>query len=196
MTKSALIVFVKNPVAGKVKTRLAASIGAEKALEVYLQLSQRIYHSVQHVDADCFVYYAENEPQTDLWDGFEKRVQVQGTLGDRMKAAIGEVLKEGYSEVILMGSDIYGLTSDVITDGLEKLLNADVVLGPAEDGGYYLIGMSRLISAPFSLADWSQSEVLRETLNLLKAEGMEVSLLETLRDIDYESDLEGTDLLF
>jgi rSAM/selenodomain-associated transferase 1 len=182
-------------VAGKVKTRLAASIGAEKALDIYLQLSGRIRNSVQHVDADCFVYYTENAPQTDLWDGFEKRVQSQGTLGDRMKAAIGEVLEEGYSEVILMGSDIYGLRADVITDGLKKLSNADVVLGPAEDGGYYLIGMSRLISAPFSLQSWSHSNVLRETLDLLKAERTTVSLLETLRDIDYETDLEGTDLL-
>ncbi|MBL6446939.1 TIGR04282 family arsenosugar biosynthesis glycosyltransferase [Fulvivirga sp. 29W222] len=192
-----LIIFVKNPEVGKVKTRLAKTIGEEAALAVYLKLLTRTHKTVDSVACDKAIYYSGYVDSEDNWDNhsYQKHLQKGENLGQRMENAICESFSMGYNSVCLIGSDIYGLTSGIINNAFTQLATHDVVVGPAEDGGYYLIGMNRPHHEIFQLSQWSTSGVLRETLELIKAEGLTFVETQLLKDIDHAEDLKGTDLI-
>lgn len=196
MNKNALIIFIKNPIPGKVKTRLAADIGDEKALEIYTTLLTQLRRVTDTLSVDKFLFYSDYVEIKDSWDGAEynKHQQAEGGLGERMKDALKQIFHAGYARILLIGSDIYGINSSIITRAYEELDSNDLVIGPAEDGGYYLIGMKQLIAAPFVLQTWSHADVLTETLDILKKEGFSWSLIDVLRDIDTLEDVKGTGL--
>lgn len=189
--KSRLIIFVKNPELGKVKTRLASTIGDEKALEVYKLLLEKTHLETASLDVDKVVYYSNRVDCDDLWNegAFTKGVQAQGDLGAKMTSAFQEAFEEGFERVCVIGSDAYDLTQSHIESAFEKLLNANAVVGPAKDGGYYLLGMSRLYQEVFQNKSWSTDSVYNDTIEDFESLGLNYHVLPTLSDVDTEKDL-------
>ena len=196
--KKALIIFVRKPELGKVKTRLAATMGEEKALAVYRKLLEHTHYISEGVKAERFVFYFDEIEENDLWsDGnFIKRLQSPGDLGEKMHNAFAGLFDEGYNDVAIIGSDCYELTTAIIEDAFEMLQQNDLVIGPANDGGYYLLGMKKLCMELFSNIQWSTEKVLAQTLAACTSAGLSHSLLPKLTDIDTEADLNSMQHLF
>ena len=190
--KSALIIFVKNPVSGRVKTRLAATLGNQKALDIYRALLDHTHKISLNLQVDKFVFYNDFINDNDLWENeiYEKRLQDGTNLGDRMRKAFEQLFEAEYKKVIIIGSDCTELTSEIILDAIEVLLKHDVVIGPAFDGGYYLLGMNYFILQIFDNKSWSSNSVFSDTRRQLENFNISFNLIKTLRDVDQESDLE------
>ena len=188
-SKNALLIFTRNPELGKCKTRLAATVGDEKALEIYTFLVRHTAAISANVQADKFVYYSETLHVDDYWDDsvYKKKVQQGDDLGLRMLHAFKEAFANGYERVIIIGSDLYDLETTDIDQAFQALQLNDVVLGPAEDGGYYLLGMKQLYPSVFLNKQWGTASVLRATLNDLRAENS--ILLPEKNDVDYYEDI-------
>lgn len=193
-SKNALIIFTRNPELGKVKTRLAASIGDEKALRIYNFLIKHTLKITQHIAADKYVYYSENIAFQDVWDNtiFRKKLQQGADLGQRMHNAFNELFTLGYKKVIIVGSDIIDLNQQDIEDAFDKLDSHKFVIGPALDGGYYLLGMTELYEPIFSNKKWGTNTVLQCTLNDLKDK--KVLTLATKNDVDYLEDIKDVEV--
>jgi len=196
MNKQALIIFVKKPEIGKVKTRLAASIGDIKALEVYQKLLKRTFVVTQPLALDKFVYYTPEIVHDDIWndDLYFKALQTEGELGNRMQTAFEERYKAGYQRVCIIGSDCYQLSSQLLEQAYHKLEEHDVVIGPSTDGGYYLLGMKKLIPEFFANKPWSTDKVLEMTVADAKQQHLSCFLLPELTDVDREEDLKTMNL--
>jgi len=193
MPNKALIVFVRNPVLGKVKSRLAATLGDQKALDIYLALLDYTRSLLSHPAWECFVYSDSKWSGGDLWDGFAVHTQSGEDLGQRMQRAFEEQFASGFEKIVLIGSDCAEITRETLQDAFAALDEANYVIGPAKDGGYYLIGMNRMNATLFANILWSSSEVLELTLERLRPE--RVNLLTALRDVDVEADLLACDWL-
>ena len=190
MTKNLSIVFVRNPELGKVKTRLAKTIGDKKALNIYMLLLKHTESVLQKVSSDKVVYYSEEIQNNDLWSDrcFQKKLQKGNDLGERMQHAFEMAFKEGYEKVVIVGSDLFDLKSAHIENAFKALENHNLVIGPSLDGGYYLLGMKVLHPAVFKNKQWGTDSVLETTLKNLEQEN--VKLLEALNDIDTFDDLQ------
>ena len=190
MPKNLLLVFTRNPELGKVKTRLAKTVGDKTALEIYTFLLERTRDIAAKVSADKAVYYSVKVRENDIWDAsiFQKHQQVGEDLGIRMLHAFKNGFKAGYEKVIIIGSDLYDLTSETIENAIIALENNEVVIGPAEDGGYYLLGMNSLEEKIFKNKDWGTETVRKDTLEDLKDK--KVFLLGELNDVDVFEDIE------
>ena len=186
----AIIIFVRKPELGKVKTRLAASLGIEKALEIYKELLLHTRQICERVKADKFVYYHEQIEQNDLWDasGFDKKIQANAELGEKMLRAFTEVFDAGYKKVLIIGSDCLQLTDRLITEALSLLDKNDTVVGPAKDGGYYLLGMKNLHNFLFENKTWSSNNVFDETMKNAEDHQLNMAVLPMLTDVDTEAD--------
>ncbi|OKL38450.1 TIGR04282 family arsenosugar biosynthesis glycosyltransferase [Pontibacter flavimaris] len=187
-----LLLFVRNPELGKVKTRLAASVGPETALEVYIHLLQHTRQVTQALPMDKLVYYVGGVNKDDIWPNaiYQKREQVDGDLGQRMQAAFAAAYLEGYTSVVIIGSDCLQLTPEIILKAYEELETHDVVVGPALDGGYYLIGMNCLYPQLFQNKQWSTAHVFPETIQDLQRLKLSYALLPRLSDVDQVEDLD------
>lgn len=188
--KSAIIIFVRTPELGKVKTRLASSLGNEKTLEVYKELLLHTRQICEQVEADKFVYYHEKIEQNDFWDadGFNKRLQANAELGDKMRQAFKDIFDAGYRKVVIIGSDCLQLTDGHIKEALYLLEKNDTVIGPAKDGGYYLLGMKMLYPYFFENKTWSTSTVFNETMKDAELNQLNMAVLSILTDVDTEAD--------
>ena len=188
--KQALIIFVRNPVLGKVKTRLAATIGDEKALDIYKQLLQHTFNICSQVKAEKYIFYHEEIMEDDIWNAadFYKRLQVSTDLGDKMKAAFQELFNTGYKKIIIIGSDCLQLSPAIIESGYSMLQEKDAVIGPAKDGGYYLLGLRAMHEFIFENKKWSTASVFSQTLRELKQQQLSTGLLQELTDVDTEED--------
>ncbi len=193
MNETLLIVFVKNMVLGKVKTRLAKTIGDNKAFEVYKQLVDITEECSENVKADKHIYFSDTIINS-KWVNDQKFVQKGKNLGDRMLNAFGFGFKSGYQKIILIGSDLPDISPEIIEAGFQKLEENEVVFGPAEDGGYYLIGMNKPKECLFKNKPWSKPELLNITLEELGKQGVSFYLLQTLNDIDTFEDLKSSKL--
>ncbi|GGG40479.1 TIGR04282 family arsenosugar biosynthesis glycosyltransferase [Bizionia arctica] len=188
-SKKALIIFTRNPELGTCKTRLAKTIGDEAALKIYKHLLQHTVDITEKVKADKVVFYSEHIHKNDIWndDTFIKKLQQGNDLGIKMKNAFTDLFTSGYEKIMIVGSDILDLKTEHITDAFLKLDSHDVVLGPALDGGYYLLGMKQLHLNIFENKVWGTETVLESTLKDL--EHLNVFQLETLNDIDTFEDM-------
>lgn len=196
---SALLIFIKNPELGKVKTRLAATIGNEKALEVFKKLLVNIHDKSLNVRADKLLFYSTFVNQNDIWenDVFNKYIQNQSPdLGQRMLSAFEEARDLGYTKALIVGSDIYEISTEILQEGFELLEDAETVLGPSHDGGYYAIGFNfEKIHSPNFLQDvflnktWSHEHVAQEALEIINSYSYTCKFLPVLSDIDTEEDL-------
>ncbi len=195
----ALLIFIKNPELGKVKTRLAATIGDEKALKVFKKLLVNIHDKSLNVKADKLLFYSTFVDQNDIWENevFSKFVQNQSPdLGQRMLSAFEEARDLGYAKAIIVGSDIYDVSTEILQEGFELLEDAETVLGPSHDGGYYAIGFNfEKIQSPKFLHDvflnkiWSHEHVTQEAIEVINSYSFTCNFLPVLSDIDTEKDL-------
>ncbi|SHN20819.1 hypothetical protein SAMN04488057_110138 [Cyclobacterium lianum] len=188
--KKAIIVFQKYPEPGKVKTRLAATIGASKAANIYACLVRHTHRQVQALNAVIFVYYqgpitTEEYPKLGYW--FQKQQGID--LGERMSRAFQEVFKKGFEQVLVIGTDCLELESKHLYQAYSSLDKKDIVIGPARDGGYYLLGMRKYFPGLFQGIAWSTSSVFEATLKNAQSDGLSCGLLETLNDVDRYEDL-------
>ena len=189
---NALLIFTRNPEPGKCKTRLAAKIGDRAALGIFgflLGHTAAICRELEGVDK--LVYFSDRPGDGSIWDPgtFGYRLQSGDDLGERMANAFKEAFDAGHSRVIIIGSDLYDLSAADLRRAYELLEEKDVVLGPAEDGGYYLLGLKQLIPPLFRDKAWGSETVLEETLRDL--EGLQVGLLPERNDIDCYEDIAG-----
>jgi rSAM/selenodomain-associated transferase 1 len=191
MIKQALLIFTKNPEAGKVKTRLAATIGNEAALAVYKQLLSHTVEITNYLLVDKFVFYSNHIDHEDIWvnDCYFKEVQAGAGLGERMKNAFTSIFQKDYNKIVIIGTDCPGINAGIIMNAFAYLDSHDVVIGPAEDGGYYLLGMKQLYPELFENVNWSTSTVFDETTIKCAKLGLNCYLLPVLKDIDEEKDL-------
>ncbi|MCP4442205.1 MAG: glycosyltransferase [Aureispira sp.] len=192
MTDCLLIVFVKNPALGRAKTRLAASIGDEKALEVYKFLLEYTRTTTQATNADKVVFYTDFVDKSDSFDStaFQKQLQIQDDdLGERMYNAFEYAFGQGYERVLLIGSDCYELSTDILNNAFDELKEHEFVIGPANDGGYYLVGMNRLEKKIFTHKTWSTAEVFGNTVQDFENIEATYAILPMLTDIDYLEDM-------
>ena len=185
---NALLIFARKPELGKVKTRLAASIGDKKALEIYQKLLEHTRELARASNADVFVFLTETVDNI-FWNEFNCENQLGINLGDRMQNAFKIVFDNFYEKIIIIGSDCPALSIQTIDVAFEELDIHDAVIGPALDGGYYLLGMKKLIPAVFIDKQWSTDNVFEQTLNDLKKEKLSYSTLPVLSDLDEEKDI-------
>lgn len=187
--RDALIIFVKNPMPGKVKTRLAATMGHEKALQVYHALLARIRQATELLPVAKYLFYSDFVDKNDEWSNvhFVKKRQHNGDLGERMGMAFEEVLQQ-HQRAVIVGSDVPGITPDILNKAFEQLADHDFTIGGTEDGGYYLLGMSSYEPAVFSGIEWSTPVVYAQTMEMMARIGKSCARLPVLPDIDYEED--------
>ena len=190
---TAIIVMAKRPQLGKCKTRLAKGIGEEHAFEAYKILLSNTLKQVEDSHLPVFLFLT-GKGVLDVPGRFEIRDQTQGDLGVRMKDAFQCVFDQGFDQAIMMGTDCYELSTDHIAEAKNKLENdADIVLGPSEDGGYYLIGMNGMHEM-FEGIDWSTPQVFEQSLKKIEEQQLTLATLEELNDIDTLEDLRRSTL--
>ena len=191
MEENLILIFTRNPELGKVKTRLAASIGNQNALDVYKFLLKHTQEIVSKVDATRRILYSEEIIDNDIWDNkiYQKALQSGTDLGEKMKNAFAEGFKNGYKKIVIIGTDLYNLEASNIEIAFQKLENHDVVIGPAEDGGYYLLGLKHIPENIFSNKEWSTETVFKDTLNDIVS--YKVHLLDIKNDIDTVDDIKN-----
>lgn len=190
MNKSLLIVFAKNPDLGKVKTRLAATVGNEKALAIYHLLLSHTREISHNLPVDKAVFYSDYIDKEDKWENntYLKYLQEGGDLGKRMLNAAKKGFEMDYSNICIIGTDNLEITEEIIATGFDALLNNDAVIGPAFDGGYYLLGMKKLYVELFENKQWSTESVFESSIADFKRASLTYFTLPTLHDIDTEED--------
>ncbi|SOE20753.1 hypothetical protein SAMN06298216_1235 [Spirosomataceae bacterium TFI 002] len=200
---NALIIFIKNPELGKAKTRLAATVGDEKALIVYRYLLQHTRDNAEKLDVKRLLFYSKAVDLNDEWpnDLFQKELQHPSpNLGDKMLDAFQRASQEGLEKVMIIGSDCFDLSSKILEQGFEALEKNDAILGKAFDGGYYTIGfnfsqlgekLDEVLKSLFLNKEWSHENVGQQAEDAFIENKLSYSLLPTLNDVDTEKDLKG-----
>lgn len=188
-TTNALIVFVRNPELGKVKTRLAEGVGSVNALTIYKALLAHTQQLVCKIDAATYVYYHDWINHNDGWNGCEKHLQTAGDLGNKMEHAIQSAMEKGHQRVVIIGSDCYDLTTAILQASFDQLIQNQVVIGPATDGGYYLLGMQAPYRSLMKNISWSTAAVFEQTMQQIVYHQLTVATLPVLSDVDTEADL-------
>ncbi len=191
MKNQLLVLFYRNPVLGKVKTRLAARIGDEKALAVYFLLSHHTKEITTPVACDKNLYYTDFIDTEDNWPTtvYHKSLQHGADLGEKMMHAFHDGFEKKYDAICIIGTDCFELTTGIVESAFEMLKTNDVVIGPAKDGGYYLLGMNRLYGPLFQNKKWSSDSVAASTIRDCKDLNLKVFELPMLTDVDEEKDL-------
>ena len=191
LSSTALVIFVRNPVLGQVKTRLAKGIGNERALAIYLQLLQHTLEITRDLSFRKFIYYADEVSDYDLWSvpGYTKRKQNGTDLGERMLNSFKELFDQGFTQIIIIGSDCLQIQTEHLQEAVVLLESSAAVIGPASDGGYYLLGLTKLYPDLFVNKPWSTDQVFAKTIDDFNNQGISFALLEELSDIDDITDL-------
>ena len=184
-----LIIFTRNPELGVGKRRLAATVGDPAAFEIYKFLLNHTREITKNLDVTKQVWYSERVHKNDAWDNsiYDKYVQEGDDLGIRMKIAFLEAFTT-YDHVIIIGSDMHDMSQANLENAFEQLKSHDAVIGPAVDGGYYLLGFTeKLIGGVFENKEWGTETVLEKTLENLK--NVNCAVLEERNDVDYYEDI-------
>lgn len=188
-TSNALIIFTRNPELGKGKRRLAATVGDTAAFEIYKFLLNHTRSITKTVNAQAQVWYSEKIHKNDDWDNdvYQKFQQQGDDLGERMQQAFTTAFCT-HDKVIIIGSDMYDMTTQDLNDAFALLETHDAVIGPAIDGGYYLLGFKNTVpDNVFSNKIWGTETVLEETIKDLKA--INYAMLEPRNDVDFYEDI-------
>jgi len=186
---TALIIFIKNPKKGHVKTRLAKTVGDDEALRIYKELMRHTREVAESVDVDRWLFYSQNINHEDNWSPelFNKQLQATGDLGDRMTLAFNTALEHS-SKAIIIGSDCPRLSDTAIQQAIAALDTHDFTIGPTYDGGYYLLGMKSFAPTLVNDIKWSSGEEYGQTLTRIAQLDASVKVLPTQSDVDYEED--------
>lgn len=192
-----LMIFMRYPQPGRTKTRLIPALGPEGAAQLYRSL-------VVQTLAQVAILQRERPIAVELWftggtlaqmqtwlgtDYYVYRSQVAGDLGERMAAAFRAAFQAGTERAVLIGTDCPDLTAAHLATALSALTDHDLVLGPAQDGGYYLIGLRQPVPALFSHIPWGTATVAEQTLAIAARVGLSVHCLPVLADLDRPEDL-------
>jgi rSAM/selenodomain-associated transferase 1 len=191
-TDTAIIVFQKNAIKGKVKTRIAKDLGEDKALEIYQYLVQTTHKVLAQLEAcDIFLFFSDFKEAVS-WSPRDAqlhlRLQKGQDLGEKMCLAFEEVFEMGYKKVLIIGTDCPEISTEVLYDATKKLESHEVVFGPANDGGYYLMGLKNIYKGLFHGIPWSTEKVLELSLDPLKKANISFELISPLSDIDTAQD--------
>ena len=192
-----ILLFLKSPVAGHVKTRLASEIGEEAAAGLYKCFVEDLISTVEQSGTAfrlCFhPREAKSHFQEWLGDRYNYCPQSGSGLGERLKSAFIEAFEQGFSKVVAIGSDSPDLPGDFLRQAFEELDSHDAVIGPSSDGGYYLIGFSEnsFVKEAFDSIAWSTSAVCDQTRMRLRMYELNVHLLPQWHDVDTRADLDG-----
>lgn len=195
-----LIVFVRFPEPGKVKTRIARELGAQKAAELYSLIAGSVIEGVSGSDMyETAIYFdpPESEDRIMQWLGRSDlyyEPQSAGTIGERMSGAFDRAFSSGAQKAVLIGTDIPDLTGEIVVDAFRHLDHEDAVIGPAEDGGYYLLGLTKPEPLLFKDIQWGSEVVFEQTIDRLKKLSLGYKSLDRLRDVDTARDI-GPELL-
>ena len=189
LSKNLLLILTRNPELGKCKSRLAAKVGDQAALDIYNFLLDKTVSFTKDLKVEKWVYYSETIWMDDIWDNkvYKKKLQVGNDLGERMMNAFDEGFMAGFENIIIIGSDMFHLDQTDLEAAFSKLMDHDFVLGPAEDGGYYLLGMKSLKKELFQNKEWGTNTVLADTLSDIKDE--KFVFLDEKNDVDYYEDI-------
>jgi rSAM/selenodomain-associated transferase 1 len=192
-----VLLFIKAPLPGNVKSRLAAAIGEEAALGLYRMLVLDAVEMLGKTPHPVHLYYSPMDAREAvtglLGTDIPLRPQTGADLGGKMEHAFRDAFAEGFSRVVLVGSDLPELDRGIIAEAFDALEREDAVLGPASDGGYYLIGFRRntLAARAFQGIPWSTPTVFGETMKVLQAGALRVHVLPMLHDLDTAADLKA-----
>lgn len=196
MNHQYLIIFTRYPEPGKTKTRLIPALGQEGAANLQRQMTEQTLAKVKQLFDFISLsfeirFVGGNYQLMKNWLGSDLKYQEQGTgnLGDRMAKAFKQAFNNGSKSVIIIGIDCPSLSPEIIVKAFEKLDQYDVVIGPARDGGYYLIGLSKFIPELFQGINWGSAEVLEKTVAIAQNFNLIISYLPQLSDIDRPEDL-------
>ncbi len=189
MSKNLLLILTRNPELGKCKTRLAAKVGDKTALDIYQFLLNHTVSFTKDLVVEKWVYYSESIWEDDIWDNkvYQKKLQKGKDLGERIMNAFKEGFQAGFENIIVIGSDMFHLNQSDLEEAFSKFKDHNYVVGPAEDGGYYLLGMKSLKVELFQNKTWGTDTVLSDTLSDLKSE--KIALLDEKNDVDYYEDI-------
>ncbi len=191
-----LIVFTRYPEPGSSKTRLIPALGREGAAILHRQMAEHMLHQIRELQRTYPVqvevqFTGGDRYQMQSWLGndLDYAPQAEGDLGDRMAQALQTAFTSGSRRVVVIGTDCPDLDALLLKQAFDQLYQHDIVLGPATDGGYYLIGMNCLIPQLFKGITWSTSEVLSQTVAIAQSLHLAIAYLPTLSDVDYPEDL-------
>ena len=203
--RCAVIVMTRYPEAGKVKTRLIETLGENGAADLHKRMAEHTMSTLQPLHdieiADLFVFFnGSSNEHMQQWLGpfFEYHPQQGSDLGEKMVNAFKYIFNSGYNRAVILGTDCPDIEGATVIQALKYLRSADLVLGPAEDGGYYLLGLNQTIPQLFEGIEWGSDRVLAQTTQRAKQQNLSIEYLHPLRDIDTPADLEsirGTFLL-
>jgi rSAM/selenodomain-associated transferase 1 len=201
MPKDYLIVFLKYAEKGKVKTRLAEKMGNEFTLDFYTICAEHVFNicnDLKSKDITPILFSSEKRNVGNIrkWSGekFDVHFQEEGELGNKMYEAFKQIFGLDASKAVIIGTDLPDLSHQIIVEAFNLLDNYDVVLGPAKDGGYYLLGLNKKqfdesIHQLFNSISWSTNKVLTETIIRIDKLKLKYKLLKELQDIDTEENL-------
>jgi len=203
--RCAIIVMTRYPEEGKVKTRLIEHLGEDGATHLHQKMAEHTISTLEPLcdiqTADLWVFFSggsAEKMQSWLGERFEYRPQQGDNLGSRMAHAFKHIFAAGYNRAVMLGTDCPDIEGATVVKALNSLRSADVALGPAEDGGYYMIGINELHPDLFRNINWGSAKVLSQTVEIVKNLNLTPAYLPPLRDIDIPEDLEsirGTFLL-
>lgn len=188
------MIFTRYPEPGKAKTRMIPVLGERGAAELHRSLTEITVGTIRDLSdspAAVIYYYGGTEEKIRVWlgDRFSYRAQRGADLGERLRNAFEEGFATGAGAIVAIGTDCPDLTPAILQDAFDRLLDRDLVLGPASDGGYYLIGLRRVYPELFASIDWGTSSVLATTRAIATRLGLSVAYLPELSDIDRPEDL-------
>lgn len=197
MRKSAIIIFIKNPDLGRVKKRLAKSLGDDKALEVYQQMLEHTQLITKSLSTDKFLYYDRAIDQNDTWpnDIYIKKKQSGTIMANRISNAFKNIFKLGYEHIVIIGSDCLELDERIIRLAFRQLEHFDSVLGPTKDGGFYLLGMNQLYMDIFKVEGWGTSQLTPRALKAIEHLNKTCFMLSELAGIVTVADLNQSEKL-
>jgi len=189
-----LIIFLKYPEKGKVKTRLAKDIGNEKALLIYKKLVSKLLNQIDSNNYDISIYFYPESKKNEVkkWINLPEikhLAQSGDDLGIRMLNAFKDSISLKYAKTVIIGTDCLEINNNIISKSFYLLDDSDLVLGPATDGGYYLIGIKAVVETIFQDIHWSTEKVLKQTINKAKEIKLSYKFLDFLSDIDTLEDL-------
>ena len=196
IAKKHLIIFTRYPQPGKTKTRLIPALGVEGATNLQRQMTEFTLSKVKKFQESAAISFeirftGGNLQLMQNWLGTELNylLQGEGDLGKRMENSFLSAFNKGAQEVVIIGIDCPNLSAEVLAQAFEKINNCDLLLGPAVDGGYYLIGLKRAIGELFINIDWGTAKVLQQTVDIAQQLNLSVGYLATLADVDRPEDL-------
>ncbi len=191
-----LIIFTRYPQPGKTKTRLIPALGVEGAANLQRQMTEYTLSNVKKLCKSTAISFEVRFADGNLqlmqgWLGTELNYQLQGEgdLGKRMENSFLNAFNKGAQKVVIIGIDCPGVNVEVLAEAFEKIPDCDLLLGPAVDGGYYLIGLKRAIGELFTNIDWGTAKVLQQTVDIAQQLNLSVGYLRTLADVDRPEDL-------